>query len=50
MPAALPAARVKFQEYVDLLWNYANNEIDYENFSARVRRRSHGVNEDFDPE
>jgi len=50
LPAALPAARAKYDQYFDLLWQYADNQIDYENFAARVRRRSQGVNEDFDPD
>jgi hypothetical protein len=34
--AALPAVREKYNEYLDLPWRYAANEIDYENFAARV--------------
>jgi hypothetical protein len=46
LPAVAPAARAKFDEYADLLWNYAFGETEYVEFAARVLRRSRGENED----
>jgi hypothetical protein len=48
LPAALPAARERFDEYKDLLDEFANGPMDYPEFAARVRRRSEGRNEDHD--
>ncbi|QAU44435.1 hypothetical protein [Bradyrhizobium guangzhouense] len=50
LPAVLPEARQKFEEYYDLLWEYAFNGMSYEAFAARVRRRYNGGPEDFDPD
>jgi hypothetical protein len=46
LPAVAPAARAKFDEYADLLWDFAFGEKEYIEFSARVLRRSRGENED----
>lgn len=48
LPAVLPEARDRFETYKDLLADYGNGVIAYEEFAARVRRRAQGVNEDFD--
>ena len=48
LPTALPEAREKFDEYKDLLFQFANGTMNYEEFAARVRRRRHGMNEDND--
>ena len=47
----LPEARVRFEEYKDLLEAFAYQNISYKVFSARVRRRSQGLYEegDWDP-
>ena len=47
----LPEARVRFEEYKDLLEAFAYQNISYKAFSARVRRRSQGLYEegDWDP-
>lgn len=50
MPNVLPGARQRFNEYIDLLWRYASGEISYVAFAGRVRRRSQGVDEDYDPQ
>jgi hypothetical protein len=47
LPAALPDAWEKFDEYYDLISGFVHNELDYAEFAARVRRR-HGTNEDND--
>ena len=44
----LPEAREQFEEYKDLLTAFAFQDMHYEEFSARVRRRSSGENEDGD--
>jgi hypothetical protein len=49
LPAVVPAARDRFETYKDLLADYGNGVIAYEEFAARARRRAQGVNEDFDP-
>jgi hypothetical protein len=49
LPAVVSEARERFETYKDLLADYGNGVIAYEEFAARVRRRSQGVNEDFDP-
>ena len=48
LPQILPRARVSFDQYNDLLEAFAVEEIHYEEFAARVRRRSQGKNEDHD--
>ncbi|WP_246251967.1 hypothetical protein [Allomesorhizobium camelthorni] len=48
LPKLIPEARERFDEYKDLLTSYAFAEISYNEFAARVRRRSDGQNEDFD--
>ena len=45
---ALPAARSRFEEHKDLLKGFATWEMEYKEFAARVRRRAHGENEDYD--
>jgi hypothetical protein len=49
LPTVLPRARDDFDDYKDLLGDYGNGMIPYEEFAARTRRRADGVNEDFDP-
>jgi|tagenome__1003787_1003787.scaffolds.fasta_scaffold20975696_2 hypothetical protein len=46
LPAVAPAARAKFDEYADLLWDFAFGEMGYVEFAARVLRRSRGEDED----
>ena len=46
----LPAARVAFDEYKDLLCGYANGTYAYAEFAARVKRRQRGEPEGFDDE
>lgn len=46
LPAVLPVARQKFEEFKDLLWGYANGEHSYKSFAARVKRRLRGETED----
>lgn len=41
-------SREKFDEYEDLLSDFASDVIDYSEFAARVRRRTAGTNEDHD--
>ena len=48
LPQVLPVARVQFDRYKDLLAGFADQSIAYEEFAARVRRRTTGTNEDFD--
>jgi hypothetical protein len=48
LPAVLPAARAKFDEYIDLLTAYCHYGMPYEEFAARARRRFDGSNEDGD--
>jgi hypothetical protein len=48
LPGVLPAARDRFEVFRDLLTPYANNEMSYAAFAARVRRRQKGTNEDSD--
>ena len=47
LPQILPQARERFDEYKDLLDEFAGS-MSYEEFAARVRRRSDGVDEDKD--
>ena len=49
LPQILPEARKRFEEYKDLLDDFASG-MDYEEFAARARRRSEGVDEDRDSE
>jgi hypothetical protein len=48
LPATLPEQREKFDEYKDLLADFADRAMGYPEFAARVRRRKAGVNEDSD--
>lgn len=48
LPGVLPRARQAFEEYKDLLGSFAMRAIDYDEFAARVRRRSQGLDEDSD--
>jgi len=48
LPKILPAARERFDQYKDLLSDYASGPMEYAEFAARVRRRSEGAHEDFD--
>ncbi|NKX68273.1 hypothetical protein HEP89_29490 (plasmid) [Labrenzia sp. 5N] len=48
LPAVLPEQRALFDEYKDLLSSFGHQNISYEEFAARVRRRYNGTNEDFD--
>lgn len=48
LQSLLPEARERFDEYKDLLWEFACGEIDYKEFAGRSRRREQGVPEDFD--
>lgn len=50
LPAVLPDARDRFENYKDLIIEFAHDEMSYEEFSARARRREAGTNEDFDPD
>ena len=49
LPQILPEARERFEEYKDLLDDFADG-MEYEEFAARARRRSEGVDEDRDYE
>ena len=49
LPKLLPATRLRFEQHKDLLEGFATKEMGYEEFAARVRRRSKGMNEDYDP-
>jgi hypothetical protein len=48
LPAVLPAARAKFDEYYDLLCDFCLYGMPYAEFAARVRRRGLGQNEEHD--
>jgi hypothetical protein len=48
LPATLPEQREKFDEYKDLVADFADGAMGYPEFAARVRRRKAGVNEDSD--
>lgn len=48
IPEDLPEAREKFDEFKDLLGDYAYGQLNYKGFAARVRRRQNGTNEDSD--
>lgn len=49
LPRVLPDARLRFEQYRDLLNSYAIGDMPYEEFAARVRRRQQGVDENSDP-
>jgi hypothetical protein len=48
LAAVLPEQRKKFDEYKDLVEDFAYGYMDYPQFAARVRRRREGINEDSD--
>ncbi len=48
LPKILPEARVRFDEYKDLLGDFADGSMKYEEFTARARRRLEGKDEDSD--
>jgi hypothetical protein len=48
LPQLLINARPVYDEYQDLLANYASGDLEYHEFAARVRRRKAGTNEDHD--
>lgn len=48
LPEELPNAKERFDEYRDLLVGYVFENMPYAEFSARVRRREEGTNEDHD--
>ena len=48
LPNILPEARDRFDEYKDLLIAFSSQTMTYEEFAARVRRRSQGRYEDGD--
>jgi hypothetical protein len=50
LPKIAPEARKKFEVHRDLLEAYAFSDMQYEEFAARVLRRSRGENEDGDYE
>lgn len=48
LPKVLRNARSQFDDFKDLAGDFGNERIDYDEFAARVRRRSEGTNEDHD--
>jgi len=48
LPDVLPRARARFDNYKDLLKAFAFGDIDYREFTARVRRREKGIPENSD--
>ena len=48
LPAILPKMRKRFDEFKDLLEGFADSNMEYDEFAARVRRRADGTNEDGD--
>ena len=48
LPAVLPAARYKFDEFKDLLEAFGDGYMPYEEFAGRARRRKDGEDEDAD--
>ena len=52
LPEILPQARDRFDEYQDILGDFADGTIQYKEFAARVRRRSQGMheNDDWEPQ
>ena len=50
LPRILPAARERFDQYRDLLSDFADENKSYKSFAGRARRRSDGVDEDYGDE
>ncbi|MDX3806563.1 MAG: hypothetical protein QHC89_09190 [Bosea sp. (in: a-proteobacteria)] len=50
IPEELPEATKRFHSFKDLIAAYAQGEIRYTEFAARIRRRENGTNEDRDDE
>ncbi len=48
VPAYAEEARARFDQYRDLLWQFASGELYYASFAARLRRRENGHDEDSD--
>lgn len=48
LPAVMPGARERFDEFKDLLTDYCHGDMSYGEFAARVRRRNDGSSEDSD--
>ena len=48
LPRVLPGARERFDRYKDLLADFGDRTVPYKEFTARVRRRSQGTDEDSD--
>ena len=48
LPQIIPEARDRFNDYKDLLGDFADGSMPYEEFSARARRRLEGKDEDSD--
>ncbi len=48
LPQILPEARERFDDYKDLLADFAAGAMSYQEFAARARRRQEGGNEDSD--
>jgi hypothetical protein len=48
VPAYAEEARARFDQYKDLLWQFAAGDLYYAAFAARVRRREQGQPEDSD--
>ena len=46
LPDLLPAARLRFNEFKDLLAAFASGEMGYQEFAGRLRRRERGEPED----
>ena len=49
LPRLLQEARQRFDEYKDLLSDFAHRRETYESFTARARRRADSVDENYDP-
>ena len=48
LPAVLPAARERFEEFKDLLEAFGDESMGYQEFAGRARRRNAGEDEDAD--
>lgn len=48
LPSIAEEMRRRFNDYYDLLFQWAHNSMTYPEFAARVRRRDEGIDEDFD--
>ena len=48
LPKVMPHARKRFEQHKDLIGKFVQNEMEYKEFAARVRRRNKGTNEDND--